>query len=142
MEFWLEAAALFIVPSFLTALVGQWWSGLLFILAWIFVCGRRLHDVGRSAWWSVGALGLAMAPLAIFTLVPGSGIGANLVHFEPKITLQSRYMLWGLFAEFLIQAAFIIWLGVQRGQPVANSYGPARGKAEPAPSLAPSISET
>jgi uncharacterized membrane protein YhaH (DUF805 family) len=71
---------------------------------------RRLHDLGRSGWWAVGlqagTLGLGVALVA-------------LGHSEQQ-------------APILVGAAtllIVVVLGLPRGTPHANRFGPPPGKA-------------
>ena len=94
------------------------------------VAVRRLHDIGRSAWWllllylptAVGAAFLAIGAIAIGVAIfgqrSGSGLGvAGLV-----------IVLFGL-VFFLAGLIFWVYTMTRPGEPGSNQYGPAADSA-------------
>ena len=91
-----------------------WLADLLLVAAACAVISKRLHDRGRSGWWS------ALVLLAFVNVWPRpQGLG------------------WG-FA--LVLAAALVELGARPGQPHFNRFGPppgfARARARTAPATA------
>jgi uncharacterized membrane protein YhaH (DUF805 family) len=70
---------------------------------------KRLHDLGRSGWWWPAPLGLSIV---------GGGVGAALT-----ATSQVLGLVIAIFSA-LATIAFVIALGVLRGDPGANRFGP------------------
>jgi len=72
----------------------------------------RLHDLGRSGWWQV----------IPFILMLGALITAGLMNDLETV---------GFAAAFLIQLLFTIALGLFRGDPRTNKFGPPPGVPTP-----------
>jgi uncharacterized membrane protein YhaH (DUF805 family) len=85
---------------------------ILFSAFWIY--GRRLHDIGRSAWWVAA---IYLADLAVVFLLMTLGHTASSVAF-----------LCGL----LFQLALTVGLGVIPGDPGPNRFGPPPGQRQAA----------
>lgn len=78
----------------------------------LIICIPRLHDIGKSGWWSGGLILVELALLALtITFLP----------------LEQAQQAMGVFV--LIVAGLMIWLGCVPGQPFANKFGepPAPG---------------
>ena len=76
-------------------------SGLIIALALEQV--RRLHDFDRSGWWALAATaapGVVMLPLSAFSLSAAMAVG------------------------ILTQLMLVIWIGVVKGDPDENRFGP------------------
>jgi uncharacterized membrane protein YhaH (DUF805 family) len=89
---------------------------LLYIWLVVSVSIRRLHDLGKSAWWT---LILVVAPILSFSL------GA-IPFFSPNVSAGFK-LLSGVMA--LVTA---VWLGFTKGEQEDNRFGPAmrtQGKA-------------
>ncbi|GJL96380.1 MAG: DUF805 domain-containing protein [Hyphobacterium sp.] len=144
-EYWIGILILVGSNVFLT------WIPLLGILIWaaliymgICIYGKRLHDIGKSAWihglvWAIqlaiGMVGFAMAGGAIMAaLASGSGEQAGLAAVMGAS--GSLFLIGGL--GFLIWIVYTIWLGVAAAEAGENRFGPVAGsQAEPAPVAAP-----
>jgi uncharacterized membrane protein YhaH (DUF805 family) len=66
----------------------------------------RLHDIGLSAWWAVGAI-VAEILIAIVVFV--------------TLPMESAMIVMGLFVLAIL--GLMIWLGAVRGEAGANRYG-------------------
>jgi uncharacterized membrane protein YhaH (DUF805 family) len=92
----------------------------------LLICIPRLHDIGKSGWWSGGLI------LVQFALL---GLAIGLLPLE-----QAKHVM-GVFV--LLVAGLMIWLGCVPGQPFANKFGepPAPGflwkQAKPKPAAVP-----
>lgn len=77
----------------------------------IVICIPRLHDIGRSGWWTLVGLGIELAGLVVvLALVPRDYV--NAASWSPTLAV------FGL----------LIWLGCLRGDPQSNRFGlPPRG---------------
>ncbi|XBQ15994.1 MAG: DUF805 domain-containing protein [Oceanicaulis sp.] len=152
-EFWIGVLIIVvgnIVAGFIPFLgfiisLGLIWVG-------IAVYGKRLHDAGKTAWlhavpWALNILlfiiALVMIGGALFNLILNSAGGA-----EPSdqdiiaMVSASGGGFLVLTLGFLVWVAYTIWVGVLKGDPGANQYGPApviEGAAAPA---APAAEDT
>lgn len=121
-------------------------------LIYVGVCvyGKRLHDAGKTAWlhavpWAVsivlGILGAVFAGGAVMSaMMAGNG------DMDPMAALAAG----GTFAlfmglSFLVWIVYTIWVGVMKGDPGANQYGPVPGAQAvdtgPAPGAGPAGGE-
>ncbi len=78
------------------------------LFIWIFTA--RLHDIGRSGWWQA-PLYVAQVAVVLALMLAGH---------------QTVEVAGG--AAALLQIAFVIALGSQRGDPGANRFGPPPGQ--------------
>jgi uncharacterized membrane protein YhaH (DUF805 family) len=100
--------------------------GLLALFAWVCLCTKRLHDMGRSGWWQVPPFALSLA------LVIGSvmwiGVGAALAALSdgnPEMVALAGVgvLLMSIVVAFVSMIAFTLWVGVAEGQAGENRYG-------------------
>lgn len=100
--------------------------GLVALFAWVCLCSKRLHDMGRSGWWQVPPFALSLA------LVVGSvlwiGVGAALAAItdgNPEMVALAGVgvLLIGIFVAFVAMIGFTLWVGIAEGQPGENRYG-------------------
>ncbi len=105
-EYWIFVGALLALSSALTMAglaSSTGWIGALNVI-WI----RRFHDLGRTGWW---------APAILVAQLAASG-AALLVNED-----------LGLAVGFVSTLVAIITMGVIRGQPGDNRFGPPPGRA-------------
>lgn len=106
--------------------------GLLYV--GICVYGKRLHDMGRSAWihaipWGLG-LGFMIAMMAsMWPLLMVIGENPDI---EPDAQMMMEggggtAMIWWL-VSLLMWIIYTIWVGASRSQPAENLHGPAPGE--------------
>ena len=100
--------------------------GLVALFAWVCLCTKRLHDMGRSGWWQVPPFALSLA------LVIGSvlwiGLGAALAAISdgnPEMVALAGVgvLLVSLFVAFAAMIGFTLWVGIAEGQVGENRYG-------------------
>jgi uncharacterized membrane protein YhaH (DUF805 family) len=105
-------------------------ANLAFVYMAVCATARRLHDLGRSAWWMpIAALSWAAAGFlvaAVLALVLG-----------PERLLPGAPAFWAVFL-LLLGPAFCaaLWLHVTDGEPHANRYGAVPAGAPMAPEAA------
>ena len=149
--FWLGFAAVMVASLLLSAIR---WPGqpLVLLLLWPQICiyGKRLHDMGRSAW----LLLLVFAALAVIFLIAAAlGLLGFSAGFRPAPRLDAHGMavqtaashlpltlLLVGFGVFLVgltcSLAFLLWVGLSKGAPAGNRFGPPPGLKDPAPAAA------
>lgn len=126
-EYWIGVALLLLVGVGLAyANVGGASGATTFL--WILIWNRRLHDIGRPGW-------IMLIPLGLIVAVTAAGMlfgSEDLLHaFEYSqtgsgpITERGAEFFAGLVIVLLaIQFGFTIWLGVRKGDPGDNRFGP------------------
>jgi uncharacterized membrane protein YhaH (DUF805 family) len=77
-------------------------------ILWIWLYARRLHDIGRSAWWQAGVLAAAVV----------LGVVLGLLH----VSVSAATVIGAL-----VQLAFTAVLGAIPGDPDVNRFGPPPG---------------
>ena len=126
-----------VVSGFIPLLGTLIWLGLIYV--GVCVYGKRLHDIGKSAWvhgivWLVqcalGVVGFIMAGGAIMAAISAggteeAGIAAILA------ASGSLFLIAGVGT--LVWIVYTIWLGVSPGDAGANRFGPPPGTVESAP---------
>ena len=100
-------------------------------LAWLFVWGRRLHDISLSAWWAAAPM-LVMVAIVVAGFVLGGkemtdAFGAVQAGKQGAASDKGVYEVGVmLLLMVIIQFGFTLWLGIRRGDPQPNRWGPAR----------------
>lgn len=88
----------------------------------VCVFGKRLHDMGKTA-WLYGGLLIAMVLIGMITgVVAGIGAAASGSAAGGFAALGAASLVFLLIA--VIGLAFTIWVGVSEGEAGPNKYGP------------------
>lgn len=85
-------------------------------VVWAMLYAWRLHDIGRSGWWSVGAIAAMLLIMAAGLLIGLKLYGADGPRFETAASV-------GTILAGVLQLGFTIWLGCVRGDPGPNRFG-------------------
>lgn len=144
-DFLYAALALFLLQGLCLAAVmkfdGQaqgWWLlpvNLAFVYMACAATSRRLHDMGRSAWWMPAAVAIWAVAGFLAALILALALGSDaLAHGELGF--------WVVFACLLSPPLSVaIWLHVTPGSDGPNCFGPPsdpgadRSRAHPAPGM-------
>lgn len=126
-EYWISVAILIAAALALAYFQMQAASAAITIM-WIITWIRRLHDIGRPAWWAMLPLlvvvvlaiaGIALGGKAfeevILAAEGGKAIGPN----DPGFAIVALVVLVGLLFQF----GFTIWLGIKKGDAGDNKFG-------------------
>lgn len=142
-EFWLAWLMLFGI-GLITAFIP-----IVHLVAWMFTlyCGicirsQRLHDMGRTGWWQVVPVvaGTAAWMMMIYVII-ALALTWSHVWWVPHpaavagTALGVTSMVLAILASWIIDLAFLLWIGISESDPYDNVYGPARwsgGAALPA----------
>ena len=123
-------ASITLVAAQLAFALGLWvtnagymgWRGLVANVVFVWLgyaaISKRLHDLGRSAWWLLGAmLGWLVGAGALATAIV---VAAGPSAIEPG---AAGYL--ATFALMMLPPLVLaVWLHVAEGEPVDNRYGP------------------
>ncbi|MGV3577517.1 DUF805 domain-containing protein [Brevundimonas sp.] len=90
----------------------------------VCVSSKRLHDMGKSGWlaaipYGVTAVAVVLSAMTFIGGMVATGYGNDYGAIQG---MGAAGAVWGL--AFLVNLAFLIWLGVTAGQPGDNAYGP------------------
>lgn len=96
------------------------------IFAWVCLCTKRLHDMGRSGWWQL--VPIILGPVLIIGSAMSIGISAILGEITNTDTDWAALagvggLLVSVAIAFFSAAAFTLWVGVAQGQTGENRYG-------------------
>jgi uncharacterized membrane protein YhaH (DUF805 family) len=97
-------------------------------VVWLMWCGRRLHDIGRTAFWAwvPAIISGALGAYAIWQLRQPVVMhqGATLKEIVPLIQQKETLTFVLLAAGGLVQLAFTVVIGVLKGDAGDNRFGP------------------
>lgn len=121
---WLMLLGVHVVAGWIP-LIGQLLS-LAAIFAWVCLCTKRLHDMGRSGWWQV--LPIVLGPVLVLGSAMSIGVGAILGEItNGDLGWAAAAGVGGLFISLAIAVvvviAFTLWVGIAEGQAGENRYG-------------------
>jgi len=127
-DFWIGFAILFVAGIVLNFIpvIGQI-AGILLIYPWVCVYSKRLHDMGKTGWLAAVPFGVFFVAMvlaviaggaAMFGAASGSAVGAG-----SAVAALGMIGLITMLA-FLVWIAFTLWLGLSKGDPATNQYGP------------------
>ena len=114
--YWIAIAALLVFGAVVSLLPDSKGETGGVVGASVLLFRGRLHDVGRSAWWSVGLL---PAPLVLL-----NGID-NLAYLQFSIVHGPTLTAAALLSGVALAIGAFIWLGAKPGDPAENGYGVA-----------------
>ena len=126
-EYWIGVGLLLLVGVGLAyANVGGASGATTFL--WILVWNRRLHDIGKSGW-------IILVPLGLMIAGGDRGRTAGRRRTSERVRVQPEgqrprdrsgaTLFVGLVLVLLaIQFGFTIWLGIKKGDPGNNRFGP------------------
>jgi uncharacterized membrane protein YhaH (DUF805 family) len=128
-EFWIGFAILF-VSGFVLGLIpfiGQL-IGILLIYPQVCVFVKRLHDFGKTGWLYLAPLGLTIVLVGVGFAVGGAamfaagaaGDGAGGAAALGGMGIAALFFL----LAFVVNIAFLLWVGLSKGDPGSNQYGP------------------
>lgn len=131
-DFWIGMGLLFVAGliSGQIPVISSLWP-LASIYFGVCVGGKRLHDIGKSAWLMLVPMGIILAAYALGALLGGAaflGMAATGSDSAAVLGGIAGLGLAGLivFAGFVASVGAVIWLGVQDGDSQENRFGPPR----------------
>jgi uncharacterized membrane protein YhaH (DUF805 family) len=108
---------------------------------WLILYGRRLHDFGKTLWWAVGVILLSLVPVILLRAIGGESF-RDLIPNQGVDDAGHRSLAYlaAIGSAFLIQHAFTVWLGMQKGDEGQNRFGRPQ-KSWGSPSQGPTSGE-
>jgi len=100
------------------------------VLIWpnVAIAVKRLHDMGKSGWFAVIPWAATIVGFFMIVSAVGMTIFTNPEAFEnedPAVMLSMfGSMMGGLAIMFLVNIAFLLWIGITDSQKGDNQYGP------------------
>jgi uncharacterized membrane protein YhaH (DUF805 family) len=127
----IELMALLAFWGFGWSLTGPGAFGLKLLFCWLAIagCAKRLHDLGRRAWWMALAVPATILWSLAVALAFAFGLGLE------SLTPQSSWYMVAVGASMLPVVLAMLWLHCARGTAGANRFGPepaGLGFSEPA----------
>ncbi|HWA90083.1 MAG TPA: DUF805 domain-containing protein [Rhizomicrobium sp.] len=124
--FWLGFLIVMVASTFVNAVPGGQILGLALVWPQLAVHIKRLHDMGWSGWLLLLPIGTSVACLTLMVLTGGTPLltaspaelAADLA--KPELRVPSIC----LEVSFAVEVAFLFWVGLTKGQPEANRFGP------------------
>ena len=127
-DFWLGFLIVFVASIVLglIPILGQI-AGLLLIYPTVCLYSKRLHDFGKTGWLAALPYGVGAVLMLIMLLAGGAAFFgmASGSAAEAGGAMAAVGMI-GLLAvlAFFVWLGFTLWVGLSKGDPAANQYGP------------------
>jgi uncharacterized membrane protein YhaH (DUF805 family) len=97
----------------------------------ICVHGKRLHDIGKSAWGILVPIGFCIFVIPVVTVLSG-GLANPTTQFQTKLDTPVGSVVEALpLLIVFILPAWVIWLGSRKSQVGDNKYGPGQDATLP-----------
>jgi uncharacterized membrane protein YhaH (DUF805 family) len=132
-DYWIGVAILFVLGILLSnvPVVKNLWP-LASVYFAVCVYGKRLHDIGQSAWFTLVPFGIMIAGSILAFVVGGAAIlGLSSVSSSDGGALLGGLAGFGVAGLIIVLAAlaslaWVIWLGTRDGEATDNQFGPPR----------------
>ena len=134
-DFWIAVLILFVAWVVSTVLMHIFSpiAWLLLLYPWICVFSKRLHDFGKSGWMILipfivgcvaGLMALVFGGVAAISAIFGAAQGEMGSGSWALLAGALGTAVAFLAVAGLVKLIFILWVGLSRGDPGANRYGP------------------
>ncbi|MGN6516646.1 MAG: DUF805 domain-containing protein [Rhizomicrobium sp.] len=128
-EYWISVGLLIVAAFVLSALRMEAASAAITIM-WVITWLRRLHDIGKPGWIALIPVALMFIAIMIGLALGGQPFLNAIVALESMNTNAAipdrvAYLIIGVgLVAVICQFGFTIWLGVRKGDPGQNRFGP------------------
>lgn len=128
-QFWIGFGIIIAVSLVLqiVPIIGQL-LGLLLIWPQVAVHAKRLHDMGRTAWLMVIPLVVTIACVVAAVMSGGATVLAAMRQDDNQALASAAggigLTLLFLLLPILVGFGFLLWVGLSRGDPQPNRFGP------------------
>jgi uncharacterized membrane protein YhaH (DUF805 family) len=124
-DFWVGFLILF-VASIICSLIPI--LGMILILAliypWVCLYTKRLHDFGKSGWLQLIPIAANFLLGIVATVVSGGAMMAASAGSAGGLGAMFATMGLFLLISLAIGIGFLLWVGLSKGDPGSNQYGP------------------
>jgi uncharacterized membrane protein YhaH (DUF805 family) len=132
-DYWVGVGILFVLGLLLSnvPVIRNLWP-LASIYFAVCVYGKRLHDIGQSAWFTLVPFGIMIAGAILAFVLGGAAIlGLSSATGSDGGALLGGLAGFGIAGLIIILAAvaslaWVIWLGTRDGEATDNQFGPPR----------------
>ncbi|WNG45919.1 DUF805 domain-containing protein [Archangium minus] len=132
-DFWI-GFAIIVVASFVLGVIPILGQLLGFLLLWPQICihSKRLHDMGKTAWLQLIPFGATVIAMVLAAVSGGMAMmGAASMNEQGDDSAAVGSAMAGMGAAlgfmglaFLVGLAFLLWVGLTKGEPGPNRFGP------------------
>lgn len=124
-DFWIGFAILFVAGIVLGMIpVIKQFAGLILLFPWICVYSKRLHDFGKTGWLVLVPIGVVFVAIIIAIMTGGMAMLAGGANNAAGAMAGLGTMGLVMIVALLICLAFLLWVGLTKGDPGDNQYGP------------------
>lgn len=143
-DFWVGWLILFVAGLVLGLIpfIGQI-AAIVLIYPSVCVFSKRLHDMGKSGWLAAAPYIVGIVALIIAIMMGGAGIVTAALsgnaENDPAAAAAVLSGLGGAVGVMMLAGvfgiAFTLWVGLSKGDPGENRYGPAPGAPLQSPAI-------
>lgn len=127
-DFWIGFAILFVSGMILGMIP---FVGLLLIYPNVCVFAKRLHDFGKTGWLYLVPIGITILLMIVGFMAGGAAMFAGAAGGDAAASaaaLGSMGLLMILIVlGLIVYFGFVLWVGLAKGDPDTNAYGPPPG---------------
>jgi uncharacterized membrane protein YhaH (DUF805 family) len=102
-------------------------AGLVLLWPQIAIHVKRLHDFGWSGWLLLLPFSVSALCVGMIMLNGGAALLAATPEQLPTLLTSPKMRLPSVYLEvaFAVEFVFLLWVGLTKGDPNANRFGPA-----------------
>jgi uncharacterized membrane protein YhaH (DUF805 family) len=126
-DFWIGFVILFVIGIILQMIpkIGQI-AGILLLYPWVCLYSKRLHDMGKTGWLQLIPIAVFCVAMILAFITGGAAMLTGAAGGNPAAAMAGMGMAGLIFGlAFLVWIGFLLWVGLSKGEPGENQYGPA-----------------
>lgn len=128
-DFWIAFLILFVV-AFVGGMIPllNLLIGLALIFPGVCILAKRLHDFGKTGWLAAAPYAVSVAAMLLAAVMGGMAMMAGGLGGDGAAAMAAAggmgMMALVMFVAFAANLGFLLWVGLSRGDPQPNAYGP------------------